>query len=297
MHETARQLGRSFQFDNIFTDGELLELTNFRIRQIGELCCEGGYQIDPHIQVCDEISIVLSGSGTFFCAEQEYTVKKGDIIINPIGTYHKICANEMHSLRFFYLGFNFRTKPTEEPYLTIENLFRTAKQHKATAPSDINVYLLAVLNEFYNKKLGFTAMANAYIEQIILMTCRAFLDPPSKKYLPNLSNRENAAYSVIRYIDQNALTITNIKAVAAELGYSYTYLSHMFRKKTGVTLQEYIAFRRMEWAKQMLSEQGMSIVQVSETLRYETPQSFARAFRRIIGQSPSEFIKTTKENA
>ena len=296
MKRSAEQFGRSFQFDNVFFEGELLELANYNIRQIGELCCEGGYQIKPHTQVCDEVSVILSGTGVFLCGDKEYAVKKGDIIISPVGTKHVIRADDKQSMRFFYLGFDFRKDPTEEPYLSVNQLFRTAENHKAAAHSEIDVYLFAVLDEFYQKKLGFTTMANAYIEQIILMAARAFIELPQKKYIPNLDNSGigNSAYAVIRYVDQNILNITDIKSIAAELGYSYTYLSHMFKKKTNMTLQYYISLRRMEWAKQMLSQKTMTVTQVADALGYDTMQSFSRAFRRMIGQSPAAYGKNVQ---
>ena len=57
-------LGTSFHFDNLF-ENKLMPFRLFDLFQIGEICCEREYEIPFHVQLCDEISYILSGKGIF----------------------------------------------------------------------------------------------------------------------------------------------------------------------------------------------------------------------------------------
>ena len=47
-------------------------------------------------------------------------------------------------------------------------------------------------------------------------------------------------------------TIGGVREIAQAMGYNYTYLSHVFSRVTGVTLQKYISQKKIERARQLL---------------------------------------------
>ena len=84
--------------------------------------------------------------------------------------------------------------------------------------------------------------------------------------------------------------ITDIRAVAKELGYSYTYLAHVFKEKMDMTIGTYIIHKKMEEAKELLRTGRMNVSQVAERLNYMSVQSFSNSFKKVNGISPAEFI-------
>ena len=81
---------RLFQFDNTFFQEEKT-IDFLRLFQLGELQCERNYVINEHVQICSEISYIVSGSGWFFQNGKQTAVKKGDVLIialaRPIRLY------------------------------------------------------------------------------------------------------------------------------------------------------------------------------------------------------------------
>lgn len=79
--------------------------------------------------------------------------------------------------------------------------------------------------------------------------------------------------------------------MAEELGYSPSYLSHLFRAKMGITLQQYINHKKFEASVELLRDDKYSITQITSDLNYGTIQSFCKMFRKTAGCSPTEYRK------
>ena len=98
-------------------------------------------------------------------------------------------------------------------------------------------------------------------------------------------------YSAVRYIDNNIENIESISGIAKLLGYSDTYLSHTFKRKTGVTLQEYIRYKKIDYAAQLLRDGEMTPSQLTELLNYDSLSSFSRSFKKVMGVSPRQYAE------
>lgn len=88
-----------------------------------------------------------------------------------------------------------------------------------------------------------------------------------------------------KYSDPN-LSLTYIES---ELGLSYTYLSNLFRQKTGEKLSAYIEQYRMAQAHNWLKETEKTSQEIASLCGYQSSTSFGRAFKRIYGCTPTEY--------
>ncbi len=70
---------------------------------------------------------------------------------------------------------------------------------------------------------------------------------------------------------------------------SASQLHRQFRQKTGTTPMDWMRHERMNLAKRRLTESEAKISAVALSCGYGDPYHFSRDFRRIAGQSPSEF--------
>ncbi|CAN7567923.1 AraC family transcriptional regulator [Aminobacter sp. LjRoot7] len=70
---------------------------------------------------------------------------------------------------------------------------------------------------------------------------------------------------------------------------SASQLHRQFRQKTGTTPMDWMRHERMNLAKRLLTSSDAKISAVALSSGYADPYHFSRDFRRISGQSPSEF--------
>ncbi|MFC5405632.1 helix-turn-helix domain-containing protein [Cohnella soli] len=283
--------GRRFHFDNVFLKGECA-FGAIDLYQIGELWCESGYEVPSHEQFCMEISYIVSGSGYFYVDDECIPVSAGDLFFNAVGSTHAIKSDSAGTLRYMYLGFMFNEKAAED-FAEIEAFLRSASYFHAKDAHHIMLPFNRNIDEFYSQKPLSGTMIRNYLEEIIVLSYRAFSEyaGKSERYSPRKSSHSvgYTVYSVIRYIENNLLELKSIRGIADDLGYSYTYLSHLFKDKTGMTLQRYINLKKAEKALEMIRFSALPIKEIAANLQYETIQSFSKAFSRMMGKPPSYY--------
>jgi len=92
-----------------------------------------------------------------------------------------------------------------------------------------------------------------------------------------------------RIIDREYADPPSLEDLAAKLGLSQTRLKSGFKSAFGTTVMQYCLQKRVDAAKLLLAEPHLSISQIADTVGYEDPSAFSRAFRRVAGQSPQEW--------
>ena len=68
-----------------------------------------------------------------------------------------------------------------------------------------------------------------------------------------------------------------------------TYFSRLFHESTGVTFKQYLTGLRIEYAKRMLEEKELPIIDVVYECGFGTPSQFIRAFKSHENMTPSEY--------
>lgn len=97
---------------------------------------------------------------------------------------------------------------------------------------------------------------------------------------------------VLEYIDSHLdddLTVDRLCNVAA---FSKYHFHRQFSELFGVSVYKYVQLNRLKRASYQLAFRDRhQIVDIALANGYESPESFARAFKKSIGQTPSEFRK------
>ena len=81
----------------------------------------------------------------------------------------------------------------------------------------------------------------------------------------------------------------NRSFLAARLNISPDYLSYLFHRKFGQTLNAYINFVRIDTAKELLCGTNLSLQEISERSGFADCSYFHRQFKRQTGQTPLQF--------
>ncbi|OMF38665.1 AraC family transcriptional regulator [Paenibacillus sp. FSL H8-0548] len=111
------------------------------------------------------------------------------------------------------------------------------------------------------------------------------------------SNRNEINYveRILAYLDQHFEEDIVFEDMAKEIGISYSYMRKLVYESTGKSLIDYINFKRIQTAKQLLIETTLNVTQISSQVGYNNIQSFNRFFRRYEGITPSSY-KAAKLN-
>lgn len=282
---------KKFHFDNIYRDNPLF-YEPILLYQIGDISCKGGYIIGDHEQWCYEISYIVSGKGFYYSNGQAYRVKKGDVFLSLPGEHHDGKADLIDPFRYFYVGFNFHGCFTEQdPLYNAVRKFGQVQKPVVTDKFDIQTPFVKIFNELINLKDYSNIMIKTYLQQIVLLAYRSFFENRENEYSPQnaADHTKQIVYEIINYIDVNLCNIVELSKISDEFDYSYTYLSHIFSRETGLSIQEYYNKKRFETALEWLKNSDLSITQIAQKLQYQSIHSFSRAFRQNFGISPTVY--------
>jgi AraC-like DNA-binding protein len=91
------------------------------------------------------------------------------------------------------------------------------------------------------------------------------------------------------YIAQHKTEPLSLSAVAKAAGASVFHFCKVFHKATGLKFTDYVARVRLEEARTQLLNPNRRISQVAYDVGFQSLTQFNRMFKRVFGQSPSEF--------
>lgn len=102
---------------------------------------------------------------------------------------------------------------------------------------------------------------------------------------------EQIIYSVRQYLKTNYRSAT-LEEAAARVNLSPSYLSRIFKEKSGSGFSELLLKIRMEKACELLADIQYKSYDIAYYVGYDNPKNFSRAFKAYYHMSPSEYRKS-----
>lgn len=179
-------------------------------------------------------------------------------------------------------------------------LFLTGFDKFSYARQAISVRALDYLLKPYNEKELIFAVEEAMQHAARMAQLPGM--PASKEEKPDNAedSSENARLSLIRedirsYIEAHFMEEISMQSVAQTMGYSEAYFCKLFKQCFRANFSAYLNEYRIEKAKAMMDNVRLSVKDISIACGYSDSNYFARVFKRITGQTPSEYRMAAAE--
>lgn len=119
---------------------------------------------------------------------------------------------------------------------------------------------------------------------------------------PREEGTESLRLSLIRedirtYIGKNYREDISMQSAAQAMGYSEAYFCKLFKQCFRVNFSAYLNEYRIEKAKAMMADPRINIKDIGLACGYSDSNYFARVFKRITGQTPSDYRLAAAEKA
>jgi transcriptional regulator GlxA family with amidase domain len=112
---------------------------------------------------------------------------------------------------------------------------------------------------------------------------------------PQKSGTHPQVQKAIAYIEQHVSDPhTNVATVARALGINSTYLSHIFSEEMGTRMSRFIANRRIQLAKKLLSTTDWQIKRVAFESGHSNADWFSQVFHAYAGMTPCDYRRTSR---
>ncbi|SUC48152.1 Right origin-binding protein [Providencia stuartii] len=105
--------------------------------------------------------------------------------------------------------------------------------------------------------------------------------------------QESVIREMILWIEKNLESRLSLDTVAEKSGYTKWHFQRLFKNQTGLALGSYIRARRLSCSAVALRLTNDSIMDISLRYRFDSQQTFCRAFKKQFNITPSEYRKRT----
>ena len=113
----------------------------------------------------------------------------------------------------------------------------------------------------------------------------------ARNYVTDTENQKNSIQRIIEYIDHHYKEDLSRTILADMVYLSADHLARIFKKETGETLVKYITDKRINAAKELLSDTKTPIAQVASEVGYDNYSYFTKIFKEKTGFSPGDYRK------
>ena len=114
-----------------------------------------------------------------------------------------------------------------------------------------------------------------------------------RNHLVNTNGYSPAIVKAVEYLSLNYTQNISLESLCRITDYSPSHLAKIFKQETGRTITQYIAYLRCRQAAEMLRETSLPIQEISCYVGYTDNNYFVKVFKKVMGNTPSEYRAST----
>ncbi|MFB5663227.1 AraC family transcriptional regulator [Alteribacillus sp. HJP-4] len=254
----------------------------------------------------DSYELIIGVNKTLYIQQgkEKYEVKPGQALL--------ICPEEVHQgykdceedLSFFWVHF---IGPDEAQYIDEVQMFKDISPLRKSPGSrkvntDVYIPTFSTIQEPDRMNILFRQLlhvdnANYYTRLSANYLLTSLLIELSEQTITNFfydKNQKQVDYNLVQMMEWtriHAFEKISVQKVAETFNYNKDYLSRMFKRETGMNLNEYINLLKMSKAKELLSRTNKSIKEIAGVVGLYDEKYFMKLFKKYEGLTPTEYRK------
>ena len=172
-------------------------------------------------------------------------------------------------------------------------VIKSANPRDGTA-SWLGQLIKLAMMEVENKRAGGESVLAKFSELMFIEVVRQYVDglsPGQTGWLAGL--RDPFVGKALSVLHQSPAHSWTIEELANEIGLSRSRLADRFTTYVGMPPMQYLARWRMQLASGLLRDDSFDLETVATEIGYGSEEAFSRAFKKMVGMSPSEWRRRT----
>jgi len=233
--------------------------------------------IPPHSHQNIEISVVVGGSGVFFCGGIEYAINRGSIVCIGPGVAHHYTS--VPGIRFCILETGKLPESTQTLFASILD----GSEFRILTFSNTG---LEQYENLFQSFLRLTSSRNRYQKHFVRLWIEVLMvhivrtsSKPTRTPLPD----------VAEYIRLNLNTDLAVEDLAAQAGMSLTSFRTAFRRLYGLSPKQFQKQKQLDEIKWLLRSTDQSLKQISEIAGLGNPNYLSSWFQAKVGMTPTDW--------
>lgn len=241
-----------------------------------------------------ELLLVQKGTLEIDYSDESFTMEDGDVLILGNSQLHRD-RNKGGLLDYIVLQFDLHTffdqstipylqyfNETKVPLSAMNYIFRENVDARKEAAECIR----QIHKEALSKESGYELAVNMLIKKLLLILIRN----DNKGLLANQDRVERIRLKpVLDFVESRIDDRFSVEDASKLANMSYYYFVKFFKKIMGISFTEYVNFRKIKRAEQLLLTRDLSVSEVGDQIGMANMAHFYKMFKRFNGCSPKEF--------
>jgi AraC-like DNA-binding protein len=177
----------------------------------------------------------------------------------------------------------------------LPSLILIKADHAHTLALHTTLQLLAA--EMAEQAPGSEVVANRLAEVLFIQAIRAHImsaaESCKRGWLRAIFDPQIGA--ALKSIHENVNSPWTVESLADSAGMSRSAFAERFKELVEQTPLEYVTEWRMQKAVQLLQQGDKKLVDVAQSIGYESDAAFSKAFKRVVGLTPGEYRRNGLE--
>lgn len=237
-----------------------------------------------------EIYFFADGNVKYYVENEDYELKKGDVLIIPPGKLHRpVIDQNLIYERYVLWIFNSFLRDNAGIHELIDDISSLVLE-KNTRLISLDDAAFTYTCDLLNKTTpnGHTEDTSEFVSECRLALVLNELKQALKNMNQHTHVNNDLSRQLILYLNEHYLCNPSLDDLAKEFYVSKYYLSHKFKEHTKTTIHNYILMKKINLAKELLNS-GISPQNVSSECGFSTYSNFYKAFVSQTGISPKKY--------
>lgn len=256
---------------------------------------ESPIDVDTHIHNCYEIYYYISGDLTYHIEGQSYKLNKHDLIITNTRELHRIVfdSKEGYEREFIHFKPEYISSFQTEEYNMLNFIQKRKLGHfnkinaEDVLSKGIDKLWQQISKHAHEKSPESSIMIKAIFVQMLIEINNIY--SKNKNAIRTSFEYDEKIIDILKYINENLEKKITLNLLENEFHISKYYLCHLFKVNTGFTVIEYIIYKRIMRAEELLLS-GIPIIDVSNEVGFGDYTNFYKSFKKILGVSPKKYM-------
>ena len=125
------------------------------------------------------------------------------------------------------------------------------------------------------------------ISEILKKNGFELIEDSKGKTIEQIKTEIISAIQQYEEIDMDEINFSNY--LSSKLNKDYHYLSSLFSKTEGITIEQYIILQKIEKTKEFIKYNELTLSEIAYRLGYSSVQHLSRQFKNVTGLTASQF--------
>lgn len=226
-----------------------------------------------------EILYFIRGNVRYVIEGSEYILKAGSLLLIPQGVLHGVEECGEGSYQRYVLSIPRYAMGTDGQRI-VDTVFKGERYYENTDGYGIDL----AFNDIFNAK-----EQGEYAQTIAVQSLMLRIIHMQNSERGNVSDRpaNDTLSDIIAYINDNFRSALTLDGISAMFFISKHHLNKRFKKATGVTVGEYMIYKRVYYARSLILR-GTPATEAAVSAGFSDYSAFYKAYVKRMGHSPSE---------